>query len=96
MTNKLLVIGASGMLGRTILSLAPTAGFETVGMDVGDMDITNVDSVEMAFSKTKPDAVINAAAMTDVEGAETPEGRSLADQVNGEAVGILEIGRAHV
>jgi dTDP-4-dehydrorhamnose reductase len=89
MPKKLLVIGARGLLGQTCVRHAAARGWVVVGVDVGEIDITNRDSVETVVAREAPAAVINCAAYTDVEGAETPEGRAIADRVNGDGPGIL-------
>src|SRR5690606_35567350 len=56
--------------------------------DIEELDLTNVESV-INFDWSNIDAVINAAAYTNVDGAETAEGRVAAWQVNAKAVGNL-------
>lgn len=83
----ILVVGANGMLGQDLMNELPG---EVVGLDLPDMDITSLDSVQGVMDRLKPAVVINAAAYTDVDGCESnPE---LAMQVNGEGVGFLAIG----
>ena len=89
MTHKLLVIGSRGLLGQACLASAIAHEWEGVGVDVGEIDITDAASVEAVIAREQPSAVINCAAYTDVEGAETPDGRAIADRVNGEGPGIV-------
>jgi dTDP-4-dehydrorhamnose reductase len=86
---KLLVVGANGLLGQACVRHAVARGWAASGVDVGEIDITDAHSVESVLSAQEPSAVINAAAYTDVEGAETEEGRALANRVNGTGPGIL-------
>ncbi|MDQ3075865.1 MAG: NAD(P)-dependent oxidoreductase [bacterium] len=78
--NKL-IIGAKGQLGKRLAKEFPDA--KTV--DVSELDITNKKSV-IDFDWSDIDVIINAAAYTNVDGAETNEGRSAAWKVNAEAV----------
>lgn len=89
MSGKLLVIGSNGLLGTTLLSRGKEAGFEVVGADVGDVDITQQESIASLLDRIKPEFVINSAAYTDVEGCETPEGYAIASRVNGDGPRIL-------
>lgn len=56
--------------------------------DTAELDITNRDSVAK-FNWSSIDVLINAAAYTDVDGAETPEGRVAAWNVNATALAYL-------
>jgi len=77
---KVLITGAGGMLGRR-LSLLPGC----TGMDRAGLDLLDADAV--ADAVTGYDVVINAAAWTDVDGAETREAE--ATSINGDAVASL-------
>jgi dTDP-4-dehydrorhamnose reductase len=82
---KLLVTGAAGMLGRDVMLAAGNAGHDVVGFGRTELDVTDVGAVERRFEMERPDAVINCAAWTDVDGAEGSEEAALA--VNGEGAG---------
>lgn len=82
--SKLFIVGAGGQLGQELLSKYPEAG----AADVGELDITDQSSVD-AFDWTGYDTIINAAAYTNVDGAETAEGRVAAWSVNATAVANL-------
>jgi dTDP-4-dehydrorhamnose reductase len=84
---KLLVTGAAGMLGLDVLRAGERAGHELVGVDLPELDITNPDAVSEAFARIAPDAVLNCAAWTDVDGAETHV--ELAHAVNADGAGNL-------
>ena len=60
---------------------------EVRGVDIEDMDITSLESVQKVLLTLKPRVVINAAAFTDVDGCESKQ--ELALQVNGEGVAHL-------
>jgi dTDP-4-dehydrorhamnose reductase len=89
MARRLLVVGARGLLGQACLASAAAHAWEAVGVDIDEIDITDAASVERIMEREQPTAVVNCAAYTDVEGAETPEGRAIADRVNGTGPGIL-------
>jgi dTDP-4-dehydrorhamnose 3,5-epimerase len=81
---EIFIIGANGQLGTALRTLYPEARFA----DSDSLDITDSESVSrFDWSGTK--VIINAAAYTNVDGAETPEGRVSAWRVNAEAVGNL-------
>jgi dTDP-4-dehydrorhamnose reductase len=69
------------MLGSDVVRIAEQAGHEVVGLAHEDLDITNFTAVERAISSERPEVLINCAAWTDVDGAES----NLADatKVNG-------------
>ena len=68
---RLLVTGAAGMLGLDVLRAGERAGHELVAVDLPELDITDADAVAQAFARIAPEAVLNCAAWTDVDGAET-------------------------
>ena len=78
---RLLVIGAAGMLGQDLLAAAQAAGHEPVGLDLPELDITDAGRhARRGRATPRPDAVVNCAAWTDVDGAEEQE--ELAARVN--------------
>ncbi|MDD5563100.1 MAG: dTDP-4-dehydrorhamnose reductase [Thermoanaerobaculaceae bacterium] len=84
---RLLVTGSRGQLGRALQRAAAAAGHEFVGCDLPELDITDAAAVRTAVARSRPDAVINCAAYTAVDAAESDEARALA--VNGAAVASL-------
>jgi dTDP-4-dehydrorhamnose reductase len=105
--TRLFVAGAGGMLGRDVMRAGARAGYELVGLAHAELDVTDAREVERAFARAQADAagplaaVINCAAWTDVDGAETHREQALA--VNAEGAGNLaraaaarEIGLVHV
>jgi dTDP-4-dehydrorhamnose reductase len=84
---RLLVTGAAGMLGRDVTAAAEGAGHDVVALSRRDLDITDANAVNAAVAAAQPDAVINCAAWTDVDGAEAHEGD--ATRVNGIGAGNL-------
>lgn len=67
---KLLVTGAGGLVGRAVVQHCKHAGCEVVGLDHAGLDITDNKQIESVFDREMPDAVINCAAWTDVDGCE--------------------------
>ncbi len=82
--SKVLITGANGQLGTALQALYP----EAICTDVDELDITSLSSVEK-FDWSKVDTVINAAAYTNVDGAEAPESKSLVWKINAVAVANL-------
>ena len=80
------VVGALGMLGRAWRELLTARGIEHIGLDLPAIDITNPDSIRECIGKDTR-TVVNCAAFTDVDGAETREGD--ARTLNATAVGHL-------
>jgi dTDP-4-dehydrorhamnose reductase len=97
LTMRLLVTGAAGMLGTDVVAAA-AAGHDVVALARADLDITDSEAVRLAVRDVQPDAVINCAAWTDVDGAEAHEAQ--ATLINGDgaahvAAAAAEVG-AHV
>ena len=70
MTEKLLVIGA-GFLGNTIFQLATKTGLTTscTNKTHGSihLDIREIHMIEKVINSTKPDSIINCAALTNID-----------------------------
>jgi len=82
--SKIFIIGANGQLGQALQALYPGAA----KADINELDITKKDSV-LGYDWSKVEVILNAAAYTNVDGAETPEGAAAAWEVNDKAVGYL-------
>jgi dTDP-4-dehydrorhamnose reductase len=82
---RLLITGAAGMLGVDARAVAAAAGHEPVALARGELDITDKAAVAEAVARARPDAVVNCAAFTDVDGAESDPGAASA--VNGDGAG---------
>jgi dTDP-4-dehydrorhamnose reductase len=80
---KILILGHKGMLGTDLMVRLGIA-HEVTGKDIGDFDITSPESCRQAISETNPEVVINAAAYTNVDGAE--KDRDTCFAVNAEGV----------
>lgn len=79
-----LVLGADGQLGRALLAAFPGAG----GVTRAELDLGDAAQLE-SWPWAAHDVVLNAAAYTAVDLAETPEGRRTAWTVNAEAPAAL-------
>ncbi|MEP7038558.1 MAG: dTDP-4-dehydrorhamnose reductase [Acidobacteriota bacterium] len=68
---KILITGANGMVAKATIDYCRSIGDEVVALTRQKLDIADTKQVESIFSQEKPDIVINCAAYTDVDGAET-------------------------
>jgi dTDP-4-dehydrorhamnose reductase len=84
---RLLVTGAAGMLGRDVVAAAESAGHDVIALARRDLDIADTGAVQAAVAAARPDAVVNCAAWTDVDGAEEHEEDATA--INGTGAGNL-------
>jgi dTDP-4-dehydrorhamnose reductase len=71
---KILITGANGMVARKTSEYCRSIGDETVALTRQQLDIADRKAVFDVFEREKFDAVINCAAYTDVDGAETNRG----------------------
>jgi len=80
---RLLVTGAAGMLGTRVVADAAARGWDAVGIDLAEADLTDFAQTEAVVAEIAPDAVVHCAAWTDVDAAEERE--DLALKVNRDA-----------
>ena len=84
--KRILIIGKNGQVGwelqRTLLPLGTVTA-----IDVGEIDFTNADSIRSVVRGIKPELIVNAAAYTAVDQAESEP--KIAMAINGVAPGIL-------
>jgi dTDP-4-dehydrorhamnose reductase len=85
--NQILLLGGSGILGSEVLRHLIVGSFEYVAPTSTDLDIRDKEKLFMFIAKLKPSWIINCAAWTNVDGAESSikEAREL----NSLAVGNL-------
>ena len=67
---KALVTGVKGQLGYDVMKVLEARGYEGVGVDVEDMDITDEAAVRRVIGEVKPDVIVHCAAYTAVDAAE--------------------------
>ena len=79
---KVLVTGVKGQLGFDVVNELKKRGYDTVGVDIEEMDITDSNSVESVISREKPEAVVHCAAWTAVDAAEDEENKDKVMAVN--------------
>jgi dTDP-4-dehydrorhamnose reductase len=85
--TRWLVTGAGGALGRDLVELLEASHEVVFGFDHAALDVTDSDGVHAAIAQARPDVVINAAAYTRVDDAESEPAH--ADRINGHAPGLL-------
>jgi len=83
----LAVTGAQGQLGRAVARQAAGRGWLVAGCDVDTVDLRSRDQVEAWFGRHRPGVVVNCAAYTAVDAAESDA--ETARAVNATAVGVL-------
>lgn len=99
---NILVTGANGQLGNEMRILADkskdnyifTDVVEQEGVKTINLDITDREAVRKAVSENHVDAIVNCAAFTNVDAAESNE--SLAEKLNAEAPEILAMAMKEV
>jgi dTDP-4-dehydrorhamnose reductase len=84
---RLLIVGAGGMLGHEVARAGERAGHELTSLTRSQLDITDARAVARALGESQPDAALNCAAWTDVDGAESRREQAFA--VNGAGAGNL-------
>lgn len=88
MSDKtILVAGRAGQVARALAGLPPASGLRVVTLGRPDLDLLDADSIEAALGAVAPALVVNAAAYTAVDQAESNETACMA--LNAEAPGVL-------
>jgi len=98
---KILVIGSNGQLGDELLIQGNNFGYEILPADLPDLDITNKTQIKDKLEKSRPLFVVNAAAYTNVDKAETDQNLAFAVNRDGpanlaEACAKFEIPLIHI
>src|SRR5262249_36936407 len=70
---KLIVTGAAGMLGHDVLAAARADGHDVTALTRAELDLTDGETTIAAVGALRPEAIINCAGYTDVDGAEADE-----------------------
>ncbi len=84
---RLLVTGAAGMLGTEVLAAGRRRDHDVIALTRAELNVCDAAAVSGSFERLAPDAVVNCAAWTDVDGAESDEAAAL--EINGVAPGLL-------
>ncbi|MCX8252515.1 dTDP-4-dehydrorhamnose reductase subunit, NAD(P)-binding, of dTDP-L-rhamnose synthase [Beijerinckiaceae bacterium RH AL1] len=87
MSGPLLVFGAAGQVGRELMALAAARDAGAIGLTRQEVDICDAAAVEAAVARKKPRLVVNCAAYTAVDKAESEPDAALA--ANGDAAGVI-------
>jgi dTDP-4-dehydrorhamnose reductase len=93
---KLAVFGAAGQLGRALARVAAAQGVSLAGFDRATVDVTNAEAVRTALAAARADAVINAAAYTAVDKAESEPERAFAVNRDGARTLAVEAARLNL
>jgi dTDP-4-dehydrorhamnose reductase len=89
-----LIAGAGGMLAREVIGACGRRGHDVEAPTRKELDITDSRAVAELVAARRPDAVINCAAWSDVDGAEDDERGAV--EVNDVAAGVLAAAAASV
>lgn len=87
--SYVVILGASGQVGRALLSLYPESSAYDHSTTVGGTDVTNMQRLEEMYRSEKPEIVINATAFTNVDACEVEKDKAFA--VNSSGVRNLAI-----
>ncbi|MFI5280185.1 MAG: dTDP-4-dehydrorhamnose reductase [Gemmatimonadales bacterium] len=79
------VTGSGGLLGRTLVPLWREAGAEVLAWTREDFDVTDAAATARVVGAARPDAIVHAAAWTDVDGAERDEASAMRANRDGTA-----------
>ncbi len=81
-----LITGAHGQLGSDLRRVLAADPDEVLAVGSGDLDVTSSAAVEAAVARFRPDVILNAAAYTAVDAAESDEDRAYAVNATGPAL----------
>lgn len=80
---KTLVVGHHGMLAQSLMPCLQQAGFIAISHGRPELDITDMENTYQVLTAIRPDIVINAAAYTAVDQAESEKDQAFAVNRNG-------------
>jgi dTDP-4-dehydrorhamnose reductase len=86
-SESILILGGNGMLAHALARRAAIRGIQTVLLPRDQCDVRQPEQIETAFRVHHPTVVVNCAAYTKVDAAETET--DLANAINGQAVESL-------
>ena len=87
---RILVTGAAGLVGRALVEHCAASGDEVLAYDHRGLDIGDAAAVQNVIQEQRPEAIVNCAAWTDVDGCESDPAK--AERVN--AFGPENLARA--
>ncbi len=87
MAKEVLILGAKGMLGRSLAELFTKKKYKVTAWDLAQIDITDPEQCREKIPRLEVPLIINAAAYTNVDGAEKEQDTAM--KINGEAAGYL-------
>ena len=87
---KVMVTGASGLVGRAVVSHCTSQGERVTALDHRGLDIADESKVNAVVDSERPDVVMNCGAWTDVDGCELDPER--AQNVNARGPELLALG----
>ena len=82
---KILITGSGGQLGRELINQGQLKGFSVQAPSEDDMDITDLEKIDRCMAFHQPEVVINAAAYTQVDKAESEAALAFAVNTTGSA-----------
>ena len=93
---RLVILGAGSQLGRELTACAPGLGATAIALTRAECDITDSAAIRAALERHSADAVINCAAWTDVDGAESHPAEAFAINRDGPAALAAECAQRQV
>lgn len=87
--ERVLITGANGQLGQEFIHFLETHPVQVVACSSKELDITQASAVKKLVQSKRIDTIINCAAYTKVDAAESKEGAQIAANVNNVAVSSL-------
>src|SRR5271166_1222398 len=84
---RLIVTGTQGQVVRALIERGPAQGVEIIAIGRPELDLSDPASIEAALTRVEGDAIVNAAAYTAVDKAESEE--DLATRINGAGAGAV-------
>lgn len=81
----IVLLGGSGLLGRALVQTFSARGIPVFAPSREALDVTDVFGLQLAMQRIRPKVVVNAAAFTDVDGAEVEQ--DLCRRINADGAG---------